>query len=221
VSKPEIAAVVFDIGGVLLDWDPRYLYREFFGDDAELDWFLGTICTRDWHRAHDLGADTEASCRELASRYPDYADPIMAWSRRSEEMVAGQFDDTVEVLTELAGAGVRCLALSNMEPDKYELRRARFGFFDVLAGCVISGIEGVAKPAPEIFAILLARYGLAAAATVFIDDQAVNVDAAAELGMVALKFTTAERLRSDLGDLGLPLRRVSRLPGAPARTASQ
>lgn len=213
--------MVFDIGGVLLDWDPRYLYRELFSDDAELDWFLGTICTRDWHRAHDLGADTETSCRELALRYPGYAAPIMAWSRRSEEMVAGQFDDTVEVLTELAGAGVRCLALSNMEPDKYELRRARFGFFGVLAGCVISGLEGVAKPEPEIFAILLARYGLAAAATVFIDDLAANVDAAAELGLIALKFTTAGQLRTDLRDLGLPLGRASRLPGAAARTASQ
>ena len=215
MTEPKIKAVVFDIGGVLLDWDPRHLYRQMFDDQAELEEFLATVCTRDWHRAHDLGADTEESCRELAREHPEYAGPIMAWSRRSEEMIAGQFDDTVDVLTELAGAGVRCLVLSNMEPDKYELRRARFGFFDVLAGGVISGIEGVAKPDRKIFQILLSRYGLEPQATVFVDDQAANVDAAAELGVVALTFTTAAQLRSELNELGLPAGPTSRRRSMP------
>ena len=212
MTETKITAVVFDIGGVLLDWDPRYVYRGLFDDRAELELFLATICTRDWHRAHDLGVDTEESCRELALAHPEYAEPIMAWSRRSEEMVAGQLDDTVEVLTELAEAGVRCLALSNMEPDKYELRRARFGFFGLLAGCVISGLEGVAKPDRKLFEILLTRYGLEPAGTVFIDDQAANVEAAAELGVVALRFTTAAQLRTELYDLGLPVGLTSRRP---------
>jgi len=202
---------VFDIGGVLLDWDPRYVYRDYFGDEAEMDKFLTTICTRDWHRAHDLGADTEQSCRELALLHPEYAELIMAWSHRSEDMVAGQIEDTVEVLAELAGSGVRCLALSNMETDKFELRRARFSFFSVFSGCVISGHERVAKPDRKIFEILLSRYGLEPAATVFIDDQAANVDAAAELGVVALKFTTAAQLRGELVKLGL----LAGLPAPP------
>jgi 2-haloacid dehalogenase len=212
VTEPRITTVVFDIGGVLLDWNPRYVYRELFDDEAELERFLATICTSDWHHAHDLGVDTEESCRELALAHPGYAAQIMAWSRRSEEMVAGQLDDTVEVLTELTGAGVRCLALSNMEPDKYELRRARFGFFSLFAGCVISGLEGVAKPDPEIFKILLARYGLEPAGTIFIDDNAANVEAATELGVAALRFTTAAQLRSELYDLGLPVGLTSRRP---------
>ena len=200
-----ISTVVFDIGGVLLDWDPRYVYRQLFADPAELERFLATICTRDWHLANDLGADTEQSCRELAQAHPEYAAEIMAWSRRSEEMIAGVFDDTADVLTELTAAGVPCFALSNMEPDKYELRRAKYAFFGEFSGCVISGLEGVTKPDRKIFEILLSRYGLEPAATVFIDDQPANVATATELGVVALRFTTAAQLRYDLHNLGLPV----------------
>ncbi len=129
----------------------------------------------------------------------------MAWSQRSEEMIGAVLTPTVEVLSELRSAGVRCFALSNMEPDKFVLRRARYGFFELLEGCVISGLEGVAKPDQKIFEILLSRYGLEPAATVFIDDLPANVAVARELGVAAIQFTTATQLRSDLRDLGLPV----------------
>jgi 2-haloacid dehalogenase len=198
-----IKAVVFDIGGVLLDWDPRHLYRQLIDDEAELSRFLDQICTRQWHLAHDLGADTEQSCRELAGRHPEHADLIMAWSDRSEEMVAGVFEDTVEILRELSAAGVPCFVLSNMEPDKFASRRARYDFFGLVDGCVISGLEGVAKPDPAIFEVLLSRYRLEPEATVFIDDLPANVAAASELGVVGLTFTTTTQLRQDLRALGL------------------
>ncbi len=207
-----VGAVVFDIGGVLLDWDPRHLYRRLIADPAEMAEFLGQVCTPRWHRAHDLGADTELSCRELAARFPDRADLIMAWAHRSEEMVAGQLDPAVEVLAEVKAAGVPCLALSNMEPDKFLLRRARFPFFGLLDGWVISGIEGVAKPDRAIFEILLARYDLEPAATVFVDDMAANVAAARELGIRAIEYSTAGRLRRELRALGLPIARGSAAP---------
>jgi 2-haloacid dehalogenase len=199
----DIAAVVFDIGGVLLDWDPRHLYRQLFDDPAEMADFLGRICTPQWHRAHDLGADTRRSCQELARSYPRYQDMIMAWSERGEEMIAGQFDDAVDVLADLLASGVRCLALSNMEADRFALRRSRFPFFDWFDGCVISGVEGVAKPDRMIFEILLSRYHLEPAGTVFIDDQARNVEAARDLGIVAVPYSAAGPLRRDLGHLGL------------------
>ncbi|HEY3903540.1 MAG TPA: HAD family phosphatase [Streptosporangiaceae bacterium] len=211
MATGQINAVVFDIGGVLLDWDPRHLYRQLIADPDQLDDFLGRICTRQWHLAHDLGADTEQSCRELATQYPEHAELIMAWSDRSEEMIGGVLTQTVEVLGELRSAGVRCFVLSNMEPDKFVLRRARYEFFDLVEGCVISGLEGVAKPDQKIFDILVSRYGLTPAQTVFIDDLPANVAAAAELGVVAIQFTTAAQLRSDLRDLGLPV-------GAPVAT---
>jgi 2-haloacid dehalogenase len=201
----KITAVVFDIGGVLLDWNPRHLYRELISDPAELEFFLTAICSPDWHLAHDLGVATDASCRELARLHPEYGELIMAWSLRSEEMIAGVFDDTIEVLRDLRSAGVRCYALSNMEPEMFARRRARFSFFDLFDGWVISGIEGVVKPEQKIFEILLTRYQLRPAETVFIDDQPRNVAAAAELGVAAILFTTAAQLRQELAELGLPL----------------
>ena len=200
-----ITSVVFDIGGVLIDWNPRHLYRQLISDQDELDYFLSQICTPEWHLAHDQGVDTEQSCRELALIHPQYTDLIMAWAHRGEDMIAGLLDDTIAVLSELRSAGVRCYALSNMEPDTFIKRRRRFSFFGLLDGCVISGHEGVAKPDRAIYEILLSRYGLEPAATVFIDDNQANVAAAAKLGVVAVKFTTAAQLRKVLMDLGLPI----------------
>jgi 2-haloacid dehalogenase len=205
MTDADIKAVVFDIGGVLLDWDPRHLYRQLIDDPAELDAFLGQICTPRWHLAHDLGADTEQSCRELAAAHPERADLIMAWAHRSEEMVAGQLDDAIAVLADVRATGVRCLALSNMEADKFALRRSRYPFFGLLDGCVISGVEGVAKPDREIFEILLSRYDLDPRSTVFVDDVAANVAAARELGIVAIAYSAAGQLRADLRGLGVAI----------------
>ena len=199
---------MFDLGGVLIDWDPRYVYRPLFADPAEMEDFLARVCSTDWHRANDLGADITQSCRRLAAAHPRYEEMIMVWAERSEEMAAGQFDATVTVLGELKAAGLRCYALSNMEPDAFTTRRARFPFMEWFDGHVISGIEGVAKPDRRIFELLLRRYGLQPGATVFVDDSPGNVEAARALGIVALQYTSAHRLRQDLRALGLPLRRL-------------
>ena len=179
------------------------MYRQLFTDPAEMEDFLARICTQDWHLAHDLGEDITESCRRLARRYPGYRDMIMVWAERGEEMAAGQFDEAVGVLREVKAAGLRCLALSNMEPATFATRRTRFAFMDWFDGFVISGIEGVAKPDRRIFQILLRRYRLEPAATVFIDDSPANVDAARGLGLIAVRYTSAGELRSQLGSLGL------------------
>jgi 2-haloacid dehalogenase len=202
-QEPQIDAVVFDLGGVLIDWDPRYVYRSLFSDPLEMEKFLATVCTADWHRTHDLGADIRRSCEELARRHPEYRDMIMAWAERGEEMAIGQFDDTVAVLGDLTVSGMPCYALSNMEPEAFRIRRSRFPFMDWFDAHVISGIEGVAKPDRRIFEILLRRHGLRPQATVFIDDQARNVNAARELGLQALNFSSAAQLRRDLSALGV------------------
>jgi 2-haloacid dehalogenase len=206
MADVDIAAVVFDIGGVLLDWNPRHLYRKLIADPADLEEFLGQVCTARWHRAHDLGADTEQSCRDLAVRHPAYADLIMAWASRAEEMIAGQLDDVIDVLAEVKASGLACYALSNMEPDRFALRRSRYPFFGLFDGCVISGVEGVAKPDRAIFEILLARYHLDPQATVFVDDQVRNVAAAREVGIGAVEFSSAGQLRKDLRNLGVAVR---------------
>jgi 2-haloacid dehalogenase len=199
-----IGAVVFDLGGVLIDWNPRHLYRQLFADPGEMEDFLARICTDDWHRAHDLGEDITASCERLAALHPDYRDAIMAWAWRGEEMAAGQFDRTVDVLSSVKAAGLPCYALSNMEPDAFAIRCTRFEFMTWFDGHVISGVERVAKPDPRIFEILLERYALVPEATVFVDDVQPNVDAARALGLNAVRFTGAGQLRDDLRAFGVP-----------------
>src|SRR5450755_3122227 len=203
MSGRPVDTVVFDLGGVLIDWDPRHLYRQLFADPDEMEDFLARICTMAWHSAHDLGDDSAQSCRRLAAQYPGHEEMIMAWAERGEEMVAGQIDATVAVLGELTAAGIRCYALSNMEPDTFLVRRARFPFMEWFDGHVISGIEGVAKPDRRIFEILLRRHELRPESTVFIDDSAGNVAAAQELGILAVQYTSPRRLRQDLHILGL------------------
>lgn len=198
-----VEAVVFDIGGVLVDWDPRHLYRTIFDDPEEMERFLAEVCTPEWHAPHDRGVSTMESCADLAKRHPDQADHIWAWALRSEEMVAGEIPGTARVVEELVAAGRRCYALTNMEAETYPLRRDRFAFFGWFDGVVVSGFEGVSKPDPGIFRRLLERYSLDASATLCIDDHAVNLEAAASLGMQTVRFESADLLRERLLELGL------------------
>ncbi|HEY7948154.1 MAG TPA: HAD family phosphatase [Acidimicrobiales bacterium] len=195
--------MVFDIGGVLLDWDPRHLYRQVFDDEQAMEQFLGRICTPQWHEQHDRGASTASSCARLAEAHPEHADEIWAWMTRGEEMVAGTIEDSVEILAELHRGGVACYALSNMEAETFPVRRRRFAFFDLFDGIVISGVEGVAKPDPVIFELLLRRYGLDAGATLFIDDNAENLAPASALGMSTVLFQSPEGLRRSLRHMDL------------------
>jgi 2-haloacid dehalogenase len=200
-----IDAVVFDIGGVLLDWDPRYLYRKLFTDADEMEHFLATVCTLEWHHDNDLGVPLEETCGRLARAHPEYAEMIWAWGRRSEEMIAGPIEGTVAVLDNLHDAGVRCYALTNMESWTFPVRQARFEFFQDFAGIVVSSHEGVAKPDPEIFRRLLERFGLVASRTLLIDDAERNVAAARTFGMQALRFASPQALRVALEHVGLLL----------------
>jgi 2-haloacid dehalogenase len=205
VVGEKINAAVFDLGGVLIDWNPRHLYRHLFADPGEMEDFLARVCTDDWHREHDLGADIRQSCELLARQHPRYRDMIMAWAERGEEMAAGQSDQTVDVLRMLKDASLRCYALSNMEREVFAIRFARFPFMKWFDGYVISGFEGVAKPDSRIFDVLLARYDLAPEATVFVDDSKRNVEAARDLGFNVVHYTSAEQLKRELQALGLQL----------------
>lgn len=200
-----VEAVVFDLGGVLLDWDPRYLYRELIGDEAEMERFLAEVCTPAWHEDNDRGVPYAESCAALAARFPGDAELIWAWAQRSEEMVAGAIEGSVAVLGELRAGGVGCYALTNMEAETYPRRVERFAFLRWFDGVVVSSAEGVIKPDPEIFRRLLGRFGLEAARTVFVDDAPRNVLAAQALGMVGVVFESPAQLRAELGGLGLPV----------------
>jgi 2-haloacid dehalogenase len=202
-STDQIHAVVFDIGGVLLDWNPRHLYRKLFDDEQAMELFLAEICTLEWHDAHDRGVPNTDSCAELASAHPEYADMIHAWAERSEEMISGPIDEGLSLLRDLKAAGVPCYALTNMETETFPKRVERFPFLRWFDGTVVSGFEGVAKPDAEIFELLLERFGLTAGTTLFIDDSARNVAAASRLGMQALEFRSAAEVRGVLERAGL------------------
>jgi len=198
-TAPEVDAVVFDLGGLFFDWDPRHLYRKLFGgDDEAMERFLAEVCTESWHQRHDAGVDHVASCRALAAHHPEQADLILAWSERSEEMVGGVFEDMVALLVELTARHVRCYALSNMEAETFPRRRDRFPFLRWFDGCVISGFERVAKPDPAIFEVLLARFELEPSRTLFLDANLANVEAAARLGIRAELFRSAADCRRRL-----------------------
>ncbi len=200
---PAIDAVIFDIGGVLLDWNPRYLYRKLFDDEPTMEWFLSEVCSMEWHEANDRGVPFAVTCQQLAARHPEYAEQIWAWGRRSEEMIAGPIDGTVEILRELRRRGVPCYGLTNMEAETYPQRLARYDFLRWLDGTVVSSAEGVIKPDPEIFRRLLERFRLVAERTLFIDDSARNVAAAAAVGIQTEQFRSPEALRDRLVAAGL------------------
>jgi 2-haloacid dehalogenase len=199
LGERSLSAVVFDIGGVLLDWDPRHLYRKLISDPAEMEWFLANVCTPEWHEEHDRGLSTAESCAALADEWPQYAGPILAWSERSEEMVARPLPDGVKLLRQVIGSGLPCYALTNMEAETYPKRVARYDFLRCFTGTVVSGFEGIAKPDREIYELLLRRFSLDAATTLFIDDSAVNVSAAADVGMEATVYSGPGPVLSRLG----------------------
>jgi 2-haloacid dehalogenase len=197
------AAVVFDLGGVFFDWDPRHLYRKLIPDVAARERFLAEVCSPEWHAEQDLGRSIEASCKDLASRHPECAELILAWSERNEEMVAGVLDDSIFILRDLRRDGTRCYALSNMEPEAFAFRREHYPFMSEFDGFVISSIEGVMKPDREIYRRLLSRFELDPARTLYVDDRVANVDAAIQLGLDAWLYTTSAELRRWLVSRGL------------------
>ncbi|MHB1835411.1 MAG: HAD family hydrolase [Solirubrobacteraceae bacterium] len=203
LARARTEAVVFDVGGVLLDWNPRHLYRKLFADEGEMERFLSEICTLDWHAAHDLGTPYRESLPRLAAEHPEHADLILAWGRRSEEMIAGPIPGTVEILRELRDRGVRCYALTNMEAETYPLRLERYEFMRWFEGTFVSGTEGIAKPDPEAFLRLLRRYDLMPERTLLVDDSNRNIHAARALGIRTLHFRSPEQLRERLEREGL------------------
>jgi 2-haloacid dehalogenase len=191
-------AVVFDLGGVLIDWDPRHLYRKLLADEAAVEEFLATVCTPEWNAELDRGRPFAEGVAQLVERHPEHAAAIAAYHERWPEMVAGDIPGTVEVLAELRAAGVPLYALTNWSAETFAITRGRFEFLEWFDGLLVSGEERVTKPDPAIFQLLLDRFGLDPTATVFVDDSEANVAAARRLGFDAIRFTGHEELRREL-----------------------
>lgn len=200
-ARPE--TVIFDLGGVLIDWDPRHLYRKLFDDEGEMENFLATVCNRDWIEQQDAGRPFAEAVEVLAADHPNYRTEIEAFWARWPEMLAGPIDGTVALLETLKAEGLRLYALSNWSAETWPHALDRFGFLAWFDGLVVSGLEGIKKPDPAIYALLLERHRVDPASALFIDDVPVNVEAARRSGISALRFQDAEALRADLVGYGL------------------
>ncbi len=200
-----ITDVVFDLGHVLVDWDPRYLYRERFGGDVEaMEYFLAEVCSPAWHHEVDRGRPWAEAIAERIRLHPAHAEHILAYQHEWARMFAGDLPGTVALLQGLAAAGLRLHALSNYPAEPVDFLYERFAWMTLFEHVIISGRLGVAKPDPAIYEHLLGTIDRPSACCLFIDDRPDNVAAARASGIDAIHFTTAERLAVDLAARGLP-----------------
>jgi 2-haloacid dehalogenase len=206
VTKEPVAAdaVLFDLGAVLIDWNPRYLYRGLFeGDEDAMERFLRDVVPPEWNREIDAGKSFTDAVAERVLLHPDQADLIAQWKDGWPQMLQESIAGTVGILTELRDKGYRLYALTNWSAETFPLARKRFGFLEWFEDIVVSGEVLLAKPDPRIFKLTIERCRLQPARTVFIDDSLQNVEAAREAGLHALHFRNPEELRHDLVKLGL------------------
>lgn len=196
--------VVFDLGGVLVDWNPRYLYRQLFaGDDLAMEHFLANVCTTSWNSQQDAGRSFADGCALLKSQHPKYADLIDAWFERHGEMIAGPIAGTVEILAELRAQGIPLYALSNWSAETFPTARRRFDFLQWFRGILLSGEVRLIKPDRRIFQLFLETFAIDPSETVYIDDLPPNVEAARAVGMKSILFNEPVELRNELIRLGL------------------
>ena len=196
------SVVVFDIGNVLIDWDPRRLYRKLFVEEAACDAFLRDVCDMDWNLEQDRGRTFAAAVAERIERFPHLAREIRAYDERWGEMVSGPIPGAVALQARLRAAGTPLYAITNFSREKFDYVRSRFAFLSDFDGIVVSADVGLVKPDPAIFELFLRRFSLPAAACLFIDDSLANVKAARGVGMSAHHFLGAEGLEAQLREFG-------------------
>jgi 2-haloacid dehalogenase len=197
--------IVFDIGNVLIEWDPRHLYRKLFDDHDKMEWFLANVFTMDMNRECDRGLLFADAVEQVVARYPEWHKEIRAFDHRWAEMVPGAIEGTVELLAEIRRKKIPDHAITNFSHEKFALARQRFDFLNGFKLTIVSGEEQLLKPDAAIYHLFLERAGLKAADCVFIDDTLANVTAAQSIGMYAIHFKDPVQLRSDLRQLGFHL----------------
>ena len=204
MTEPSRSVVVFDVGGVLIDWDPRHLYRKLFaGDEPAMEHFLANVCTHEWNRSQDAGRSFAEGARLLKREHPQHAELIDAYGARFDEMMAGPITGAVEILAELRERGTPLYILSNFSAETFPPAFERFDFLRWFRGMVISGEVGVIKPDPRIYEIMLARFAIDPHRAVYSDDVAANAEAARPFGSHGIQFSTPHALREELVRLAL------------------
>lgn len=194
-----VKTIIFDLGNVLIDWNPRYLYRKLMKTEDEVSWFLDNICTSAWNDEQDGGRSFEEATEMLVEQHPVWEEQIRAWYGRWQETISGSIPGTVEILKELKSNNRFPLyALTNWSAQTFPWALDTFEFLHWFDGIVVSGIENCRKPSAEFYQILFDRYNVDPASTLFIDDNVKNIEGAKRVGLQTIRFTTPEQLRIDL-----------------------
>jgi 2-haloacid dehalogenase len=202
-TASNVEAVVFDLGGVLIDWDPRYLYRRLFDSEKETERFLVTVCTSEWNAELDRGRSFEEMVALLCSKHPEKRGEIEAYWLRWGEMLGESFEGSVKILEELHSAGYLLYALTNWSAETFHIARERYGFLSLFREIIVSGEVGLIKPEPAIYELLIERTGIEPSRTVFIDDREENAHEAEKIGFVSVTYQGPSHLRQRLTELGL------------------
>lgn len=196
-----IKNIIFDFGGVLLDWNPRYLYKSYFNNDEEMEHFLADICNGEWNIKQDAGRPFAEAVKELQTKFPEYAEAIQMYDDDWEKMLKCELPESIDLLKELKSMGYGIYGLTNWSAEKIGYAFANYSFFSLFDGIVVSGVEKVVKPDRKIYEILLERYSLKPGECVFIDDNQDNVDMAKVLGINAIRFDNIGNVKEHLETL--------------------
>lgn len=199
-----ITTIIFDLGGVLIDWNPEYVFRHLIPDPERRRFFFENICTHDWNVEQDAGRPIAEATEMLVNQYPDWESDIRAYYGRWEEMLGGPIPETVELLRELRDQGrCRLLALTNWSAETFPVALSRYDFLHWFEGIVVSGEERTRKPFPDIYETLLDRYSVEPSSAIFIDDSLKNVEGAEAVGINGAHFQGADALRQTLLEWGV------------------
>ncbi len=200
----QIETIIFDFGGVLIDWNPRYMYRKIFDDEARMEYFLKHICTSDWNEEQDAGRSMAEGTRIAIAAHPEWETEIRAFYGRWEEMLGGAIEGTVNILRKLHADGkYRLIGLTNWSAETFPVAQERFDFLQLFEGILVSGAEKIRKPNPKIYELVLERYTIDASKAIFIDDNLRNVKAARASGISSIHFQSVEQLEEDLSAINL------------------
>jgi 2-haloacid dehalogenase len=194
-----IKNIIFDLGGVLIDWNPKNVFRTIFSREEDVDLFLSNICTMDWNVQQDAGRSLEDATSFLQNKCPEWHNEIAAYYGRWEEMLTGPIPETVEVLKELVeDPKLKVVALTNWSAETFPIALERYDFLHWFEGIVVSGTEKCIKPDRKIYDIILERYNLVPEESIFIDDNMYNVEAAQKIGIIGHHFSSPTDLKSYL-----------------------
>ena len=195
----KITTIIFDLGGVLIDWNPRYVYRQIFDNEEKIDWFFENICTNEWNENQDAGRSLQEATEELVAKYPEYEKEVRAYYERWEEMLGGAILETVEILRSLKETKkYKMYALTNWSAETFPVALQRYDFLHWFDGVVRSGEERTRKPFPEIYQVLLNRFKVNPSEAVFIDDSLRNIKGAEAIGIAGIHFQSPQQLLQDL-----------------------